>query len=146
MSARASVLTLLVAAAGCGASSSLATPAASPTVIVTRVGDVAVVPDAVATRDVVVTERTTARLMRVPPAGIIAEHHHPHFEEVFFVHTGSIVLVLDGVEHALDSGAAVFIPAGTVIAGRNPAGTEAVLLVTWSRVSDGPLTLPGRAH
>ena len=139
------VLALLVG--GCAS----ATPAAvEPTgrsgVTIARVSDVAAADPAVASADIIVTGQTTSRIMRVPAGGAIAEHHHPHFEEVFFVHAGAVTLALDDREYALATGDAAFIPAGTVISGRNPGPGEAVLIVSWSRMSEGPLTVPGRGH
>lgn len=136
---------LVTACGGAAGTPAMEPPAAPRPLAVVRVADVPA-SGSVETRDVVVTDQTTARIMRVPPGGTIAEHHHPHFEEVLFVHAGRVSLALDDAERSLAAGDAVFIPAGTVIRGRNHGGDEAILIVSWSRVSDGPLTMPGRGH
>lgn len=89
--------------------------------------------------------RMVSRIMRLAPDATIAEHHHPLFDETFVVQRGGLTLVLDDRAHDLQAGDVVYIPAGTVISGRNTAKEEAVVVVTWANVGrPGALTIPGR--
>lgn len=89
--------------------------------------------------------RMVSRIMRLAPDAAIAEHHHPLFDETFVVQRGGLTLVLDDRAHELQAGDVVYIPAGTVISGRNTGGKEAVVVVTWANVGrPGALTVPGR--
>ncbi len=61
------------------------------------------------------------------PEVALPEHAHPHAEEIVFVSCGSVQIILDGVEHVLEEGSALHIPAGaphTAMAG--PRGMAAV--------------------
>lgn len=49
-------------------------------------------------------ERMVSRIMRPSPGAVIAEHHHPSFEEMFVVQSGSIQLSLDDKVHELGPG------------------------------------------
>ena len=91
------------------------------------------------------SERMVSRIMRLAPAATIAEHHHPTFEEIFAVQSGTVQVSLDGRVHQLRAGDVAYIPAGTVISGGNGGRDEAVVIVTWSNIGrSGPLTVPGR--
>lgn len=90
-------------------------------------------------------ERMVSRIMRLSPGAAIAEHHHPSFEETFVVQSGSVQLSLDDKVHELQAGDVVYIPAGTVISGKNGGRGEAVVIVTWANNGrSGPLTVSGR--
>ena len=92
------------------------------------------------------SERMVSPIMRLAPGAAIAEHHHPSFEGTFVVQSGSVQLSLDGkVYYGLRAGDVVYIPAGTVISGKNGGRGEAVVIVTWaSNGRSGPLTISGR--
>ena len=91
-------------------------------------------------------EDMVSRIMRLAPGATIAEHHHPSFEETFVVQSGSVQLSLDDKTHELRAGDVVYIPAGTVISGKNRRRGEAVVIVTWANNGrPGPLTVSGRA-
>jgi quercetin dioxygenase-like cupin family protein len=63
------------------------------------------------------------------------------------VHRGTVTAVLDGQEHVLRAGDLVYIPARTVIVGRNSGAEEAVVIVVFSSTgAGGPLTIPGPPH
>jgi quercetin dioxygenase-like cupin family protein len=88
-----------------------------------------------------------SRVMRLAPGSTIPEHHHPSHDESFFVHQGTVAAVLNGREHTVQAGALVHIPAGTVIAARNPGPREAIVVVVFSgNGTGGPLTVPGSPH
>lgn len=90
-------------------------------------------------------ERMVSRIMRLSPGAAVAEHHHPSFEETFVVQSGSVQLSLDDKVHELRAGDVVYIPAGTVISGKNGGRGEAVVIVTWANNGrSGPLTVSGR--
>ncbi len=82
------------------------------------------------------------------PEVALAEHAHPDAEEIVFVSCGSVQVIMDGVEHVLEEGSALRIPAGaphTAMAG--PRGMAAVQVYRpggpglrfydWSEVSGG---------
>ena len=121
-----------------------APPLAAPPQIV-RIGDVAPPESGRLTDKTFVNgPHMVARLMRLAPGAVIAEHHHPHFEETFVVRRGEVELTLSNVRHRVGAGEVVYMPAGTVIAGRNSGAGEAVVVVTWARNGEpGPLTVPG---
>ena len=60
-----------------------------------------------------------SRVMRLSPGAAIKEHYHPNFDETFFVHAGTLKLLLDDKEHELRAGDTVIMPAGTIISGTN---------------------------
>lgn len=86
-----------------------------------------------------------SRILRLAPEAAITEHHHPAYEETFVVQSGSVRLSLNDEVHELRAGDVVYIPAGTLISGRNTATGEAVVVVTWASTGrPGPLTVSGR--
>jgi quercetin dioxygenase-like cupin family protein len=106
-------------------------------------------PAAGAVTTTVLHESPTAvtRIMRLAPGAVIPEHHHPAHDEAFFVHRGAVTAVLDGQEHNLRAGDVVYIPARTVIVGRNSGTEEAVVIVVFSGTgAGGPLTVAGPPH
>jgi quercetin dioxygenase-like cupin family protein len=106
-------------------------------------------PAAATVATTVLHESPTAvsRIMRLAPGSAIPEHHHPSHDEAFFVHRGTVTAQLDGQEYILRAGDLVYIPAGTVIVGRNPGAEEAVVIVVFSGTgAGGPLTVSGRHH
>jgi quercetin dioxygenase-like cupin family protein len=104
-------------------------------------------PGTVATTVLQESPAAVSRIMRLAPGAVIPEHHHPAHDEAFFVHRGTVTAVLDGQEHVLGAGDLVYIPARTVIAGRNSGAEEAVVIVVFSSTgAGGPLTIPGPPH
>jgi quercetin dioxygenase-like cupin family protein len=95
--------------------------------------------------DIHESEHMVSRVMRLSPGAAIKEHYHPNFDETFFVHAGTLRLLLDDKEHQLRAGDAVIMPAGTIISGTNTGGDEAVLLIVWANIGKkGPLFVHGR--
>lgn len=91
------------------------------------------------------SDRMVSRIMRLSAGAVIAEHHHPSFDETFVVHSGSVQLTLNDKLHSLKAGDVLYIPAGMVIAGKNLGEREAVVIVTWANTHRlGPLTVSGR--
>jgi quercetin dioxygenase-like cupin family protein len=85
------------------------------------------------------------RVMRLAPGASLKEHHHPSFDETFFVHAGTLKLLLDDEEHGLRPGDTVIMPAGTSISGSNTGDEEAVLVIVWANIGKkGPLFVHGR--
>ena len=64
----------------------------------------------------------------IPPGKKIRLHHHPHAEEILFVHRGTGVARLGAREVAVSSGATVHIPRNVSVGLRN-TGTEPLSLV-----------------
>src|SRR5512135_954674 len=63
--------------------------------------------------DLHASDHMVTRVMRLAPGATIKEHCHPFFDETFFVHAGSLKMVLDDKEHELRAGDTVIMPAGT---------------------------------
>ena len=64
----------------------------------------------------------------IPPGKKIRLHHHPHAEEILFVHRGTGVARLGAREVAVRAGATVYIPRNVSVGLRN-TGTEPLSLV-----------------
>jgi quercetin dioxygenase-like cupin family protein len=98
--------------------------------------------------DIPESEHMVSRVMRLSPGAAIKEHYHPNFDETFFVHAGTLKLLLDDTEHDLRAGDTVIMPAGTIISGTITGDAEAVLLIVWANIGkNGPLFVHGRpAH
>ncbi|MGB0070051.1 MAG: cupin domain-containing protein [Isosphaeraceae bacterium] len=95
--------------------------------------------------DLHASDHMVTRVMRLAPGATIKEHCHPFFDETFFVHAGSLKMVLDDTEHELRSGDTVIMPAGTIIAGTNTGSEEAVVVIVWANIGKkGPLFVHGR--
>jgi len=95
--------------------------------------------------DIHESEHMVSRVMRLSPGAAIKEHYHPNFDETFFVHAGTLRLLLDDEEHELRAGDTVIMPAGTIISGTNTGTDEAVLVIVWANVGKkGPLFVHGR--
>ncbi len=95
--------------------------------------------------DIHESDHMVTRVMRVAPGASIKEHHHPSFDETFFVHAGTIKMMLDDKEHGLRPGDTVIMPAGTIISGTNTGDQEAVLVIVWANIGKkGPLMVHGR--
>ena len=61
------------------------------------------------------------------PEVALPEHAHREAEEIVFVSCGSVQVIMDGVEHVLEEGSALHIPAGTPhTAMAGPRGMAAV--------------------
>ena len=91
------------------------------------------------------SEHMVSRVMRLSPGAAIKEHYHPNFDETFFVHAGTLKLLLDDKDHELRAGDTVIMPAGTIISGTNMGSDEAVLVIVWANIGKkGPLFVHGR--
>jgi mannose-6-phosphate isomerase-like protein (cupin superfamily) len=64
----------------------------------------------------------------IPPGKKIRLHHHPHAEEILFIHRGTGVARLGSRETAVSAGATVYIPRNVSVGLRN-TGTEPLSLV-----------------
>jgi mannose-6-phosphate isomerase-like protein (cupin superfamily) len=64
----------------------------------------------------------------IPPGKKIRLHHHPHAEEILFIHRGTGVARLGPREAAVSAGATVYIPRNVSVGLRN-TGTEPLSLV-----------------
>jgi mannose-6-phosphate isomerase-like protein (cupin superfamily) len=64
----------------------------------------------------------------IPPGKKIRLHHHPHAEEILFIHRGTGVARLGSREVAVSAGATVYIPRNVSVGLRN-TGTEPLSLV-----------------
>jgi len=64
----------------------------------------------------------------IPPGKKIRLHHHPHAEEILFIHRGTGVARLGSREAAVSAGATVYIPRNVSVGLRN-TGTEPLSLV-----------------
>jgi len=90
-------------------------------------------------------DHVVTRVMRLAPGATIKEHYHPVYDETFFVHAGTLKMMLDDREHELRAGDTVFMPAGTIIAGTNTGAEEAVVVIVWANIGKkGPLFVHGR--
>jgi mannose-6-phosphate isomerase-like protein (cupin superfamily) len=64
----------------------------------------------------------------IPPGKKIRLHHHPHAEEILFIHRGTGVARLGAREVAVSAGATVYIPRNVSVGLRN-TGAESLSLV-----------------
>jgi mannose-6-phosphate isomerase-like protein (cupin superfamily) len=64
----------------------------------------------------------------IPPGKRIRLHHHPHAEEILFIHRGTGVARLGSREVTVSAGATVYIPRNVSVGLRN-TGTEPLSLV-----------------
>lgn len=64
----------------------------------------------------------------IPPGKKIRLHHHPHAEEILFVHRGAGIVRLGSREVAVSEGATVYVPRNVSVGLRN-TGTEPLSLV-----------------
>lgn len=72
----------------------------------------------------------------IPPGKKIRLHHHPHAEEILFIHRGTGIARLGTRETAVSAGATVYIPRNVSVGLRN-TGTEPLSLVFIFPESDG---------
>ena len=72
----------------------------------------------------------------IPPGKKIRLHHHPHAEEILFVHRGTGVVRLGAREAAVQAGATVYIPRNVSI-GLHNTGDEPLSLVFIFSEPDG---------
>jgi mannose-6-phosphate isomerase-like protein (cupin superfamily) len=72
----------------------------------------------------------------IPPGKKIRLHHHPHAEEILFVHRGTGIARLGAREVAVSAGATVHIPRNVSVGLRN-TGTEPLSLVFIFSEPDG---------
>jgi quercetin dioxygenase-like cupin family protein len=64
----------------------------------------------------------------IPPGKKIRLHHHPHAEEILFIHRGSGVVRLGAREATVRAGATVYIPRNVSI-GLHNTGNEPLTLI-----------------
>lgn len=99
----------------------------------------------IASVDVRNSDNLVSRVMRLTPGATIKEHYHPFFDEIFFVHSGALTMMLNDKKHVLRSGDIVSMPAGTIISGTNAGTEEAIVVVVWANIGKkGPLFVFGR--
>jgi mannose-6-phosphate isomerase-like protein (cupin superfamily) len=72
----------------------------------------------------------------IPPGKKIRLHHHPHAEEILFIHRGTGVARLGSRESAVSEGATIYIPRNVSVGLRN-TGTEPLSLVFIFSEPDG---------
>ena len=72
----------------------------------------------------------------IPPGRKIRLHHHPHAEEILFIHRGTGVARLGSREVAVSAGATVYIPRNVSVGLRN-TGAEPLSLVFIFSEPDG---------
>ncbi|MDX6677913.1 MAG: hypothetical protein QOE31_1965 [Solirubrobacteraceae bacterium] len=65
-----------------------------------------------------------ANAVVLPPGFASHKHLHDEQEELYFVHSGSVVFTLDGAEHLIEAGGMVRVAPATVRGFRNPSETE----------------------
>ena len=95
--------------------------------------------------DVRYSDHLVSRVLRMTPGATIKEHYHPFFDEIFFVHSGALIMMLNDKKYVLRSGDIVSMPAGTIISGTNAGTEEAVIVVVWANIGKkGPLFVFGR--
>ena len=64
----------------------------------------------------------------IPPGKKIRLHHHPHAEEILFIHRGTGVARLGSREATVSAGATIYIPRNVSVGLRN-TGTDPLSLV-----------------
>ena len=64
----------------------------------------------------------------IPPGQAIALHHHPHSDEILFIHAGTGLASLGGRQAVVTSGATIYMPRNTVVGLRN-TGTEPLKII-----------------
>lgn len=64
----------------------------------------------------------------IPPGKKIRLHHHPHAEEILFIHRGAGIVRLGSREAAVSAGATVYVPRNVSVGLRN-TGTEPLTLM-----------------
>ena len=75
------------------------------------------------------TGQFTAGVADLEPGAWLGVHSHEQ-AEIYYVFRGEVVLHLDGAEHALRAGSAVFIPGGTTHGLKNVGSTSTRLFYT----------------
>lgn len=75
------------------------------------------------------TGQFTAGVADLDPGGWLGLHTHEQ-AEIYYVFQGEVLLQLDGVEHRMGAGSAVFIPGGARHGVRNLGSTSARLFYT----------------
>jgi mannose-6-phosphate isomerase-like protein (cupin superfamily) len=72
----------------------------------------------------------------IPPGKKIRLHHHPHAEEILFIHRGTGIARLGSREAPVSAGSTVYIPRNVSVGLRN-TGTEPISLVFMFPEPDG---------
>jgi quercetin dioxygenase-like cupin family protein len=75
------------------------------------------------------TGQLTAGVADLDPGGWLGVHSHGQ-AEIYYVFRGELILHVDGAEHPLRAGCAVFIPGGATHGVRNVGSTSARLFYT----------------
>jgi len=82
--------------------------------MIKHLGDLQVNPEPYADyRPVFETKRLNLTHVRIHPGETVPRHTHPDEDQVYFVVTGTGVVVLDGERTAVSAGSSVLIPIGT---------------------------------
>ena len=64
----------------------------------------------------------------IPPGQSIPAHHHPHSDEIIFIHGGTGLASLAGRQATVTTGATIYMPRNTIVGLRN-TGTESLSIV-----------------
>jgi mannose-6-phosphate isomerase-like protein (cupin superfamily) len=82
--------------------------------MIKHLGDLEIHPEPYADyRPVFQTKRLNLTHVRIHPGETVPRHTHPDEDQVYFVVTGTGVVVLDGVPTEVSAGSSVLIPIGT---------------------------------
>ena len=90
------------------------------------------------TKATVGAEALRLLVQEYPPGGYTSGHPiHTDFEQTYYVLSGRMTVLLDGVEHQVPAGSFVFIPRGTKHEHRNDSDEPMVFLTINVPVRDG---------
>lgn len=83
--------------------------------------------------------------IHLAPGAEIPEHHHPVYHENIVVLSGELSLWLDDEKYTIRAGDIVYVPAGTIMRGKNEGDTDFTAAATFASIGkEGPLMVPGR--
>ncbi len=69
----------------------------------------------------------------IPPGQAIPLHHHPHSDEIIFIHAGTGLASLGGRQEVVTSGATIYMPRNTTVGLRNTGSEPLKILGIFSR-------------
>ncbi len=94
---------------------------------------------------IVDTEHLVSVFIHLAPGAEIPEHHHPVYHENIVVLSGELSLWLDDEKYTIRAGDIVYVPAGTIMRGKNEGDTDFTAAATFASIGkEGPLMVPGR--
>jgi quercetin dioxygenase-like cupin family protein len=83
-------------------------------------------------------------IVEVAPGGTIPRHTHPG-EEIAYIMSGELVLLVDGKESkVVKTGESFSVPEGSIHGGKNASTAAATLLVTYVVDKDKPVATPAK--